>query len=200
MNKEGGAEHLLISTATILSHSVSGQLLHLEKNQPGCAVLCPTWPWGASNSSFWEGLALWKVAFKDRNDKAHLSFIPQCGHRELDRAERQIGGFYTSPRVTWSPSQPVSIENPLYFSEALGEIRSPRVATGCGRRDTTCLTYRSCSMKSLSLIAEFWYLKPAQCCSDSQTCCLVQTFLASYLHLLWAKNWKLVSPSGDSVE
>lgn len=52
------------------------------------------------------------MAFKDQHNKAHLSFISQCGHRELDRGQE---AFYPSLRVVWFPSQLVSIENPLYL-------------------------------------------------------------------------------------
>lgn len=41
MNKERQAEHLLISTATILSHSVSGQVLHLEKKPAKLCYIMP---------------------------------------------------------------------------------------------------------------------------------------------------------------
>lgn len=73
--------------------------------------------------------------------------------------------------VVWFPSQSVSIENSLCLYGEFGDVR---VATDWGERDTACLTYKSFSMKSFNLTAEFWYIKPTMCC-------LAQAFLASYL-------------------
>lgn len=115
--------------------------------------------WWASKSSYWVGLALWKKTFKDQNDKAQLSFISQCGHRELDR--RGVA-FYPSLRVVLSPSQSVSIKNPPYLYGEFGECYS---SYWLGRKgmQPAWLT-GPFGIKSLHLVAEFWYLKPTQWC------------------------------------
>lgn len=136
--------------------------------------------------------------FKYQNDKAHLSFISQCDHRELGRAETDRflqlskGNMVSFPAcVHWEPT--------VFFWRIWWDSVTQSSSWLWGGRDRACLTYRSCNMKSLNLIAECWYLKPAQWGSDSQMSVWCKHFWQAIciFYELKIESWSL---SGNSTE